>query len=191
MIRRPPRSTLFPYTTLFRHVHDAQRPQRLAEGEGRAVELTEELVPLQEILAPPAGLFGVAAREEPEVLNGWADEAVVEVDENRGVGGPEHVAPVQVAVDALRARSRERRGDGVGDVERHVTIARRQRPGDEVALHQGLDRLADAARLVKPRPVTTLAPGPPRRPPAAGPAQPTPPPPLPPVERPRPHPRET
>src|SRR2546430_9663356 len=74
MIRRPPRSTLFPYTTLFRSVHDAQRPQRLAEGEGRAVELTEELVPLQEILAPPAGLFGVAAREEPEILNGWADE---------------------------------------------------------------------------------------------------------------------
>src|SRR5439155_1569757 len=86
------------------------------------------------------------AREEPEVLNGWADEAVVEVDENRGVGGPEHVAPVQVAVDALRARSRERRGDGVGDVERHVTIARRQRPGDEVALHQGLDRLVDDRR---------------------------------------------
>src|SRR3989442_12334405 len=80
-----------------RHVHDAQRPQRLAEGEGRAVELTEELVPLQEILAPPAGLFGVAARGGPEVLNGWADEAVVEVGEKRGGGGPGHFAPGQVA----------------------------------------------------------------------------------------------
>src|SRR2546430_4158511 len=183
MIRRPPRSTLFPYTTLFRSVHDAQRPQRLAEGEGRAVELTEELVPLQEILAPPAGLFGVAAREEPEILNGWADEAVVEVDENRGVGGPEHVAPVQVAVDALRARGRERRGDGVGDVERHVTIARRQRPGDEVALHQGLDRLADAARHVEPRPGGRIPRGAPPRPSADGAARPPPALPIPPVRR--------
>src|SRR2546430_17694584 len=113
MIRRPPRSTLFPYTTLFRSVHDAQRPQRLAEGEGRAVELTEELVPLQEILAPPAGLFGVAAPEEPEVLNGRADEAVVEMEENWGVGCPEHVAPVTVAAFALPVRGPMLRGDSV------------------------------------------------------------------------------
>src|SRR3712207_7684248 len=34
MIRRPPRSTLFPYTTLFRSglAHQARRPQRPAEG---------------------------------------------------------------------------------------------------------------------------------------------------------------
>src|SRR5256885_15268735 len=30
MIRRPPRSTLFPYTTLFRSVHAAWRPQQIA-----------------------------------------------------------------------------------------------------------------------------------------------------------------
>src|SRR2546427_3687864 len=42
MIRRPPRSTLFPYTTLFRsgrfarrrHVHGAQRGAGLREGRG-------------------------------------------------------------------------------------------------------------------------------------------------------------
>src|SRR5690242_21352437 len=33
MIRRPPRSTLFPYTTLFRSVHGADR--RSAPGGGR------------------------------------------------------------------------------------------------------------------------------------------------------------
>src|SRR2546427_8007791 len=33
MIRRPPRSTLFPYTTLFRSVRDAHRPR---ERAGRA-----------------------------------------------------------------------------------------------------------------------------------------------------------
>src|SRR5256885_12239575 len=42
MIRRPPRSTLFPYTTLFRSVHIdafmAQRRQQVqGRGEGRAV----------------------------------------------------------------------------------------------------------------------------------------------------------
>src|SRR6266516_5220227 len=32
MIRRPPRSTLFPYTTLFRSRRSARRPLRLVEG---------------------------------------------------------------------------------------------------------------------------------------------------------------
>src|SRR2546430_17511819 len=31
MIRRPPRSTLFPYTTLFRSVHGVRLPQRRTE----------------------------------------------------------------------------------------------------------------------------------------------------------------
>src|SRR5256885_12545903 len=35
MIRRPPRSTLFPYTTLFRSDHD-ERLQRPLEPDGRA-----------------------------------------------------------------------------------------------------------------------------------------------------------
>src|SRR5258708_29535502 len=32
MIRRPPRSTLFPYTTLFRSLHDREAAQGLALG---------------------------------------------------------------------------------------------------------------------------------------------------------------
>src|SRR5258707_3785342 len=36
MIRRPPRSTLFPYTTLFRSRHPAPHP---VHGQGRAVEV--------------------------------------------------------------------------------------------------------------------------------------------------------
>src|SRR3712207_8486131 len=46
MIRRPPRSTLFPYTTLFRSVIDRHH---LGEGEGRA----EDLDPSVERLSPP------------------------------------------------------------------------------------------------------------------------------------------
>src|SRR5258707_7281549 len=48
MIRRPPRSTLFPYTTLFRSVHDpighAVEGQQPADGRrGRSEEHTSEL----------------------------------------------------------------------------------------------------------------------------------------------------
>src|SRR3712207_8909010 len=35
MIRRPPRSTLFPYTTLFRSDRPGQRPRRLAAHPGQ------------------------------------------------------------------------------------------------------------------------------------------------------------
>src|SRR2546429_6243500 len=49
MIRRPPRSTLFPYTTLFRSIEDCWTPQlssaREARGHfaGRSEEHTSEL----------------------------------------------------------------------------------------------------------------------------------------------------
>src|SRR6266516_5684145 len=44
MIRRPPRSTLFPYTTLFRSFHRPARPQRLDDGDAflQPVERSEE-----------------------------------------------------------------------------------------------------------------------------------------------------
>src|SRR6185436_20704914 len=48
MIRRPPRSTLFPYTTLFRSTRCRRRPRgssscRCARGRGRSEEHTSEL----------------------------------------------------------------------------------------------------------------------------------------------------
>src|SRR2546426_4674137 len=36
MIRRPPRSTLFPYTTLFRSLHVGQRSERIIQHVGIA-----------------------------------------------------------------------------------------------------------------------------------------------------------
>src|SRR2546427_7373246 len=36
MIRRPPRSTLFPYTTLFRSIHSVDRPELARELDKRA-----------------------------------------------------------------------------------------------------------------------------------------------------------
>src|SRR2546422_5765167 len=63
MIRRPPRSTLFPYTTLFRseRVHgdvDAAREQRLLDFLG------EEPLPLELVQRPV--YVGVAARLRSE-----------------------------------------------------------------------------------------------------------------------------
>src|ERR1019366_10037068 len=54
MIRRPPRSTLFPYTTLFRSVHPHGRvrsgPGCLAPGSGRSEEHTSELQSLTNLV---------------------------------------------------------------------------------------------------------------------------------------------
>src|SRR5690349_23457907 len=49
MIRRPPRSTLFPYTTLFRSVFDAK--EALEAGLVSKVVKPEELLPTAQALA--------------------------------------------------------------------------------------------------------------------------------------------
>src|ERR1019366_10601933 len=56
MIRRPPRSTLFPYTTLFRSLHDqlpgapGPRPPEGGRGPGRSEEHTSELQSLTNLV---------------------------------------------------------------------------------------------------------------------------------------------
>src|SRR2546430_17150989 len=57
MIRRPPRSTLFPYTTLFRSLADLQDglPRRLAGLEGRII---------QGLLRAPGGHHEIAEHRE-------------------------------------------------------------------------------------------------------------------------------
>src|SRR3989454_2324892 len=67
MIRRPPRSTLFPYTTLFRS-HDHRDPARRDRARGRRREP-----------APPAGLMTI----DPillEVLRNRLDAIADEMD---------------------------------------------------------------------------------------------------------------
>src|SRR5471030_3427101 len=55
MIRRPPRSTLFPYTTLFRSVDDEHQrpgtlPRRIGCVGGRSEEHTSELQSLRHLV---------------------------------------------------------------------------------------------------------------------------------------------
>src|SRR5258708_11703043 len=66
MIRRPPRSTLFPYTTLFRSLQLPANARAKEEPEARADEMRREL---------PAGVH--------EVRNGfrWQDRATLHEDQ--------------------------------------------------------------------------------------------------------------
>src|SRR5256885_6919248 len=48
MIRRPPRSTLFPYTTLFRSAAAGLRPVILPKGTGMLVDIGSEQGPYTE-----------------------------------------------------------------------------------------------------------------------------------------------
>src|SRR3712207_9550824 len=59
MIRRPPRSTLFPYTTLFR----SPRPAR-AQGGGRRAQALPDLRRGPEL--PPRGRHGLRRRRRSE-----------------------------------------------------------------------------------------------------------------------------
>src|SRR2546426_2054290 len=59
MIRRPPRSTLFPYTTLFRSLDGAPAPHRLGGvAEQVAQRSTQRVVVALHGAPPPVGLDG-------------------------------------------------------------------------------------------------------------------------------------
>src|SRR3712207_8709542 len=56
MIRRPPRSTLFPYTTLFRSVHQPAGQQRAGAAERGEREVADVEAPRHGHLAQRVGL---------------------------------------------------------------------------------------------------------------------------------------
>src|SRR3712207_6975338 len=74
MIRRPPRSTLFPYTTLFRSAQAEALDGRVGE-----VDETQEL----EHLVAPRNLVGARAAEAHEVLPEPACPSLHAVGEDR------------------------------------------------------------------------------------------------------------
>src|SRR3712207_8413892 len=53
MIRRPPRSTLFPYTTLFRSLQEAIEARAAATREQVAIELDGEQVQVVDLTVAP------------------------------------------------------------------------------------------------------------------------------------------
>src|SRR3712207_7798284 len=72
MIRRPPRSTLFPYTTLFRSLHaDAEgagRRRERAAIHGARGDVEPEHVARGVALRPEGAPVGIERHAEPEVL---------------------------------------------------------------------------------------------------------------------------
>src|SRR3712207_7405261 len=63
MIRRPPRSTLFPYTTLFRSAGVERRGARERRGVGRVLQLGLDEVEVAEVYGHARGQ---QEREHPE-----------------------------------------------------------------------------------------------------------------------------
>src|SRR5438067_8259236 len=129
MIRRPPRSTLFPYTTLFRSIeteHERAEPARHCDV----------LLAVHRVADRPAAMAGAGA-EVPQLL---ARVRVVRVHDTLDVAmehevaaGGEHAADRRVlVVDAPLALA----GDRVTRVEVAVGLAARRMLGDLITAEE-------------------------------------------------------
>src|SRR2546430_15961360 len=118
MIRRPPRSTLFPYTTLFRSVEPAQRNARFYIESARALapqdpgvaQATQALIARLDVEAGKALTAG-----DPERADRWAAAAA-------GAGG----APAGGAPPPAQAQ--RPRGGGKANSQGHPAPGLHQRP---------------------------------------------------------------
>src|SRR2546430_15914999 len=123
MIRRPPRSTLFPYTTLFR---SRPEPQRLAETvQGRVAIVTGGATGLGRATALEFAQRGVAVAINYVELPGRdvAAQALLTETAIRALGVPVYCARCDVRshdeVEAFVAKVRERLGGGPSPVTKH------------------------------------------------------------------------
>src|SRR3712207_8037982 len=66
MIRRPPRSTLFPYTTLFRSFDEGETRSCSSEGQQRLVANLEHAFPLCDLVVVSDYGYGVASEDRSE-----------------------------------------------------------------------------------------------------------------------------
>src|SRR2546421_6334471 len=125
MIRRPPRSTLFPYTTLFRSIQIERQDPVLGQDElepergGRLLELTDRTTRGREIQILGELLGDGAGAPQP-----------VAVPPRRADGGPESVG----AVHAERVRD-------LGGVDPDVRTKPRILGDDHHTLEDGRDAL--------------------------------------------------
>src|SRR2546422_9884934 len=101
MIRRPPRSTLFPYTTLFRSLHERQRPlDHLPQGDrlvadgghpSERAQMRDDLRGLAHLLHGAAQLADDLIRSEErrvgkECRSRWSPYHLKKKKENVAVG---------------------------------------------------------------------------------------------------------
>src|SRR2546422_2584618 len=114
MIRRPPRSTLFPYTTLFRLHADAPRNVRAVDAVDRAAQL--EAVVAERVV-------GRAARDGVPSVAALRD--VLAPDRLRDVPGRLHLLRLYPELAAWRAPVVAPEADRVGGDERRLGITGR------------------------------------------------------------------
>src|SRR3712207_7583959 len=81
MIRRPPRSTLFPYTTLFRSEGAADKERAHQAGVGQVVDRAGQVQPVAAFVDVEAGEF--VRPEEVGLLVLEGDAVLVEVEGDR------------------------------------------------------------------------------------------------------------
>src|SRR5258708_27040048 len=83
MIRRPPRSTLFPYTTLFRSISAAARQRLQADVTANAMLEVHDVVALLQVgevnVKQGAGSLGVARFQPPGTLDFRSEEHTSEL----------------------------------------------------------------------------------------------------------------
>src|SRR3989449_3074106 len=128
MIRRPPRSTLFPYTTLFRSHRDTTPcptarllPARRAFGRGRSAGCTRSLPES----CPRSGSRLRAGSSEPALAGSPAPTAARTASSFlRDYRVPQHTDPGNLHFDHVAGRERSHaggrsRGDHVSRLERH------------------------------------------------------------------------
>src|SRR2546427_9555125 len=126
MIRRPPRSTLFPYTTLFR----SKACDDLVEDQDRPVRLRDRRDPLEEVAlgldhtdrledhgGDPAGILGKDALEGAEVVVGEGPRQLADRRGHPAAARGRADVPVLPAViaatrDHVTPRVRARGSDG-------------------------------------------------------------------------------
>src|SRR3989449_11450375 len=102
MIRRPPRSTLFPYTTLFRSIIGSRDPERAKTKAAELREHTHKLPIIGECNAEAARLGTVIvialpaqglAATLPEVRDGCRGKGVISTVVPLTFGGPRRFTP--------------------------------------------------------------------------------------------------
>src|SRR3989454_6455895 len=145
MIRRPPRSTLFPYTTLFRSVPLVVRAGRIGRGRAHRI-VAEEGAARLGIVGDGAqdGVSGRAAGEPPRQAAGEVVGAAAE--EGANAPGPREVRHVEVAPGAVVARQHPRPNHMVAAPAGRFAVAARR------LVHAGIEDPGTAAvGLLQPR----------------------------------------
>src|SRR3989449_11737855 len=93
MIRRPPRSTLFPYTTLFRSADGGREPEHLRDRRLRVDD--RDLALLVDVLDHAAAALDLPDRRPHEVLGHVDEDLLDRLEQDAPARSEEHTSELQ------------------------------------------------------------------------------------------------